>query len=100
MTMNVFERVWEQVTHWSLVGVLFAGVFGMMTFVIMAFWGPLVVELGAPIGALKRELGGFLYGSLSVVTVHVATRGWFFKEMIKEFFNLDAMHKTELSRTH
>lgn len=98
--MKVFERVWEQVTHWSLVGVLFAGVMAVMTFCIIVFIGPLVVELGAPIGALKRELGGFLYGSLSVVMVHVATRGWLIKEMLKEFFSLEAMHKSELSRTH
>lgn len=96
--MKVFERAWEQVTHWTLVGVLFAGVLGMMTFGLIVVVGPLVVELGAPVGALKRDLGSFLYGLLSVIAVHAATRGWLIKETINEFFNLEAMHKTEISR--
>lgn len=96
--MKSFERAWERVSHWTTVGVLLTVVLMVMTFCIIVYCGPMIVDLGAPTGAMKREFASFLYGLLTVLLVHLVTGGWLIKETIREWLQLDAMHETAMSR--
>lgn len=96
--MNL-DRIAEYVSHFFLsFALILGGTLLGMVLIVAGFGYGMHQVIGTPERMSSPLMAQVLYGIGGLLAVIVVTRGWWFKEMVKELANAKGLHQQALAK--